>query len=119
MLCPPGSRRPGWVPWPGSPTVSRGSAALRQFGLVVVGAVVHTLRTPEEWALSGTGATAVITIGLAGMMVGALTIGTLIDLVGRRKSLIGAVTAFSLLTLLCAFAPAAVFGLLRFLAGTS
>jgi MFS transporter, AAHS family, benzoate transport protein len=88
------------------------------FDLVVVGTVVPTLRTPEEWALSGSGATAVITIGLVGMMVGALTIGTLTDLVGRRKALIGAVASFSLFTLLCAFAPnAAVFGLLRFLAG--
>ncbi|MGY1692854.1 MFS transporter [Geodermatophilus sp. SYSU D01105] len=88
------------------------------FDLVVVGTVVPALRTPEEWALSGTGATAVITIGLVGMMIGALTIGTLTDLVGRRKALIAAVASFSLLTLLCAFAPnAAVFGLLRFLAG--
>ncbi|MGY1722668.1 MFS transporter [Blastococcus sp. SYSU DS0533] len=88
------------------------------FDLVVVGAVIPTLRTPEEWALSGTGATAVITVGLVGMMVGALTIGTLTDLVGRRKALIGAVVAFSVLTLLCAFAPnALVFGVLRFLAG--
>ncbi|MCF6508315.1 aromatic acid/H+ symport family MFS transporter [Blastococcus sp. MG754426] len=88
------------------------------FDLVVVGAVIPTLRTPEEWALSGAGATAVITVGLVGMMIGALTIGTLTDLVGRRKALIGAVVAFSVLTLLCAFAPnALVFGVLRFLAG--
>ncbi|WNV73817.1 aromatic acid/H+ symport family MFS transporter [Geodermatophilus sp. DSM 44513] len=88
------------------------------FDLVVVGTVIPTLRTPEEWGLSGSGATAVITVGLLGMMVGALTIGTLTDVVGRRRALIGAVAAFSLLTLLCAFAPnAAVFGVLRFLAG--
>jgi benzoate transport len=88
------------------------------FDLVVVGTVLPTLREPGEYALSGTGATAVVTIGLVGMMVGALTIGTLTDLVGRRKALIGAVAAFSLLTLLCAFAPnATVFGVLRFLAG--
>jgi benzoate transport len=88
------------------------------FDLVVVGTVLPTLREPGEYALSGTGATAVVTIGLVGMMVGALTIGTLTDVVGRRKALIGAVAAFSLLTLLCAFAPnATVFGVLRFLAG--
>jgi len=88
------------------------------FDLVVVGTVIPTLRTPEEWALSGSGATAVITIGLVGMMIGALTIGTLTDLVGRRKALIGSVASFSLFTLLCAVAPnATVFGLLRFLAG--
>jgi MFS transporter, AAHS family, benzoate transport protein len=88
------------------------------FDLVVVGTVVTTLQRPDEWALSGAGTTFVITIGLVGMMIGALTIGTLTDVMGRRKALIGAVTAFSFFTLLCAFAPnAAVFGLLRFLAG--
>ncbi|NEM04681.1 MFS transporter [Geodermatophilus normandii] len=88
------------------------------FDLVVVGTVVPTLTEPEEFGLTGTGATAVITIGLVGMMIGALTIGTLTDVVGRRKALIGAVVSFSLFTLLCAFAPnAVVFGLLRFLAG--
>jgi MFS family permease len=108
-----GSRAAGWVA-----PLCWTAVLLDGFDLVVVGTVIPTLRTPEEWALSGTGATAVITIGLVGMMVGALTIGTLTDLVGRRKALIGAVAAFSLLTLLCAFAPnAAVFGLLRFLAG--
>jgi benzoate transport len=88
------------------------------FDLVVVGTVVPVLQEPEEWALSGPGTTFVITIGLVGMMIGALLVGTLTDLVGRRKALIGAVASFSLLTLLCAFAPnAAVFGVLRFLAG--
>lgn len=88
------------------------------FDLVVVGTVVPTLSEPEEFTLTGTGATAVITIGLVGMMIGALTIGTLTDLVGRRKALIGAVASFSLFTLLCAFAPnEVVFGILRFLAG--
>ncbi|GAB3202195.1 aromatic acid/H+ symport family MFS transporter [Geodermatophilus arenarius] len=88
------------------------------FDLVVVGTVVPTLQEPEEFGLTGTGATAVITVGLVGMMIGALTIGTLTDLVGRRKALIGAVASFSLFTLLCAFAPnEVVFGLLRFLAG--
>jgi MFS transporter, AAHS family, benzoate transport protein len=88
------------------------------FDLVVVGTVVPALQQPEEWGLSGAGTTFVITIGLVGMMIGALTIGTLTDLVGRRKALIGAVTSFSVLTLLCAFAPnPEVFGVLRFLAG--
>jgi MFS family permease len=88
------------------------------FDLVVVGTVVPALQEPEEWNLSGSGSTFVITIGLVGMMVGALTIGTLTDVLGRRKALIGAVTSFSFFTLLCAFAPnAGVFGLLRFLAG--
>ena len=66
------------------------------FDLVVVGTVVTTLQKPEEWALSGPGTTFVITIGLVGMMIGALTIGMLTDVVGRRKALIGALGALSL-----------------------
>src|SRR4051794_13528131 len=73
------------------------------FDLVVVGTVVPALQEPGEWGLSGAGTTFVITIGLVGMMIGALTIGTLTDLIGRRKALIGAVSCFSLFTLLCAF----------------
>jgi AAHS family benzoate transporter-like MFS transporter len=88
------------------------------FDLVVVGTVVPALRTPGEWALGDGAATFVVTIGLVGMTIGALTIGALTDVVGRRKALVGAVTSFSVFTLLCALAPnAAVFGLLRFLAG--
>ena len=102
------SRAAGWVA-----PLCWIAVLLDGFDLVVVGTVIPTLRTPEEWALSGGGATAVITIGLVGMMIGALTIGTLTDLVGRRKALIGAVASFSLFTLLCAVAPnATVFGLL-------
>jgi MFS transporter, AAHS family, benzoate transport protein len=107
------SRAAGWVA-----PLCWVAVLLDGFDLVVVGTVVPTLSEPEEFGLTGTGATAVITIGLVGMMVGALTIGTLTDLVGRRKALIGAVVSFSLFTLLCAFAPnAVVFGVLRFLAG--
>jgi MFS transporter, AAHS family, benzoate transport protein len=88
------------------------------FDLVVVGTVVPALREPDQWALSAAGATFVITIGLVGMTIGALTIGALTDVLGRRKALIGAVASFSVFTLLCALAPnAGVFGLLRFLAG--
>jgi AAHS family benzoate transporter-like MFS transporter len=75
------------------------------FDLVVVGTVIPALISPDEWALSGSGATAVITLGLVGMMLGALGIGMLTDRVGRRKTLIGSVASFSFFTLLCAFAP--------------
>ncbi|TFV51698.1 aromatic acid/H+ symport family MFS transporter [Blastococcus sp. TF02A_35] len=86
------------------------------FDLVVVPTTLSGISA--EWELSAGGASTLITVGLVGMMVGALSIGTLTDLLGRRKALIGAVVAFSLLTLLCAFAPnPTVFGVLRFLAG--
>ncbi len=116
MATPPSAvreRATGWVAglcWT--------AVLLDGFDLVVVGTVVPALRTPEEWALSDSGATFVVTIGLVGMTIGALTIGALTDIVGRRKALVGAVTSFSLFTLLCALAPnAGVFGVLRFLAG--
>ena len=63
-------------------------------------------------------AAAVATIGLVGMTLGALLIGTVTDVIGRRRALLVAVASFSLFTLLCAFAPSAgTLGLFRFLAG--
>ena len=86
------------------------------FDLVVVPTTLQGLS--DDWGLTAGGGSALITVGLVGMMVGALSIGTLTDLLGRRKALIAAVVTFSLLTLLCAFAPnPVVFGALRFLAG--
>ncbi|MCO1579179.1 aromatic acid/H+ symport family MFS transporter [Crossiella sp. SN42] len=88
------------------------------FDLVVLGVVLPVLLGEQVWGLTaGTGA-AVSTAGLVGMMIGALAIGTVTDVIGRRKTLILSVAIFSLCTLLCAFAPSAlIFGALRFLAG--
>jgi AAHS family benzoate transporter-like MFS transporter len=88
------------------------------FDLVVLGTVLPVLLRDKVWGLDQATATTLSTIGLVGMTIGALTIGTLTDVIGRRKSLIFAVAGFSLCTLLCAFAPSAtMFGVLRFLAG--
>ena len=107
------TRAAGWVA-----ALCWTAVLLDGFDLVVVGTVVPSLRSPEEWALGDSGATFVVTIGLVGMTIGALTIGALTDVIGRRKALIGAVASFSLFTALCALAPGPeVFGLLRFLAG--
>jgi len=88
------------------------------FDLVVLGAVLPSLLDYRPWGLTPASASLVTTAGLVGMTIGALTIGTLTDVVGRRKALIGAVASFSVFTLLCAFAPGpGAFGVLRFLAG--
>ncbi|SDK90356.1 benzoate transport [Actinopolyspora mzabensis] len=88
------------------------------FDLVVLGSVLPVMLENDVWGLTPASASVVSTVGLIGMMVGALTIGTVTDLIGRRKVLLVAVTTFSLFTLLCAVAPSVfVFGLLRFLAG--
>jgi AAHS family benzoate transporter-like MFS transporter len=51
-------------------------------------------------------------------MVGAITIGTVTDIIGRRRTMLFTVAGFSVLTLLCAFAVDPwTFGVLRFLAG--
>ncbi|WP_433870733.1 MFS transporter [Saccharopolyspora sp. CA-218241] len=88
------------------------------FDLVVLGSVLPVLLDEGQWGLTPASASLVSTAGLVGMTIGALAIGTVTDVVGRRKALIFAVGSFSLLTALCAVAPSAfVFGLLRFLAG--
>jgi MFS family permease len=88
------------------------------FDLVVLGTVLPVLLRENVWDLNPGTASAVSTAGLVGMTIGALTIGAITDVIGRRKALIIAVAAFSAFTALCALAPSAtVFGLLRFLAG--
>ncbi|EME56850.1 MFS transporter [Amycolatopsis decaplanina] len=88
------------------------------FDLVVLGTVLPALLRDHVWGLTPGTASVISTFGLIGMTIGALAIGTITDLIGRRKALIIAVTAFSVFTALCAVSPSAfVFGLLRFLAG--
>ncbi len=88
------------------------------FDLVVLGSVLPVMLDEGVWGLDPASASLASTAGLVGMMVGALAIGTVTDLIGRRKVLVLAVSSFSLFTLLCAVAPSVfVFGLLRFLAG--
>lgn len=88
------------------------------FDLVVLGSVLPVLLDAKQWGLTAASASVVSTAGLVGMTIGALAIGTITDIVGRRKALIFAVASFSAFTALCALAPSVfVFGLLRFLAG--
>ncbi|WP_439661334.1 MFS transporter [Lentzea sp. HUAS TT2] len=81
-----------------------------------LGTVIPSLL--QEKLLTTASASAVSTAGLVGMMLGALIIGTITDVIGRRKVMIYAVAGFSVFTLACAFVPdATTFGILRFLAG--
>ncbi|QUH00132.1 aromatic acid/H+ symport family MFS transporter [Saccharopolyspora erythraea] len=114
---------------PGDGTIDRGNVRwvlplcwtavlLDGFDLVVLGTVLPVMLDERVWGLTPASASLVSTVGLLGMMVGGLVIGTVTDLVGRRRVLLLAVTSFSLFTALCALAPSVVvFGLLRFLAG--
>jgi MFS family permease len=88
------------------------------FDMVVLGVVLPVLLSNHVWGLTAATGSLISTAGLVGMTIGALAIGTVTDVIGRRRALMLSVTIFSAFTLLCAFAPSAeVFGLLRFLAG--
>ncbi len=88
------------------------------FDAVVLGAIMPKLTSDPTMDVDNGAATVVATMGLVGMMVGALGMGWLTDRFGRRKLLIGAVIAFSALTFVTGFAQdATTIGVLRFLAG--
>jgi MFS family permease len=88
------------------------------FDLVVLGTVLPSLLEYKPWHLNPGSASLISVVGLVGMTIGAVAIGTVTDVIGRRRALLIAVSSFSAFTLLCAFAPTPlIFGLLRFLAG--
>ena len=88
------------------------------FDLVVYGAVVPDLLAYAEWDLTPTEAGRIGSYALVGMLFGALLIGYLTDVIGRRAVILGSVTLFSVMMLACAVAPTpGTFGFFRFLAG--
>ncbi|MCU1660021.1 MAG: major facilitator superfamily 1 [Pseudonocardia sp.] len=109
----PHERYAGWVG-----PLCWSAVALEGFDLVVLGVVLPPLLRYPDWGLTPGTASLISVVGLLGVMVGALAIGPITDIIGRRRTMLLTVAAFSLLTLLCAFAPNPwIFGLLRFLAG--
>ncbi|MFC9935913.1 MFS transporter [Glutamicibacter sp. NPDC127525] len=88
------------------------------YDLVVYGAITPALLAFEPWHLTPVQTGAIGSYALAGMFFGAIGIGYLTDIVGRRKVLISSVTFFSLLMLASAWSPTPeFFGVTRFLAG--
>ncbi|MGH3116058.1 MAG: MFS transporter [Streptomyces sp.] len=93
------------------------SVVLDGFDLVALAVVFPVMLSEQVWGLTPGSASAIATIGLVGMTIGALMIGTVAETIGRRKALIISVACFSLFTLLSAAAPSApVFTILRFAA---
>jgi AAHS family benzoate transporter-like MFS transporter len=88
------------------------------YDLVVYGAIVPALLQYEAWGLTPVQTGAYGSYALAGMFVGAILVGYLTDVVGRRKVLLTCIAVFSLLMVATASAPSPeLFGLFRFLAG--
>lgn len=109
----PRARYAGWV----SPLCWI-AVALEGFDLVVLGVVLPALLKYEPWGLNPSSAAVISVVGLLGVMVGALAVGTISDIIGRRQTMLWTVISFSVLTLACAFAPnPVIFAALRFLAG--
>jgi AAHS family benzoate transporter-like MFS transporter len=88
------------------------------YDLVIYGAIVPRLLAYEPWRLTAVETGAIGSYALAGMFIGAILIGYLTDIVGRRKVMMVSIASFSVLMLLAAAAPTPeMFGLFRFLAG--
>ncbi|TCP43861.1 AAHS family benzoate transporter-like MFS transporter [Tamaricihabitans halophyticus] len=89
------------------------------YDLIVYGTVVPTLVDGSaEWTLSTAEAGRIGAYALIGMLIGAIGIGTITDLVGRRRIMIGCVAWFSAAMALAALAPnPELFGVARFIAG--
>ncbi|MCF7549554.1 MFS transporter [Pseudonocardia sp. WMMC193] len=88
------------------------------FDLLVFGAALPVLLETRQWGMTAASAGVVGSLSLFGMLFGALVIGYLTDLLGRRPMLLACTACFALFTGLCAIAPSMeVFGALRFLAG--
>ncbi|WP_375424018.1 MFS transporter [uncultured Friedmanniella sp.] len=105
--------RTGWVA-----PLCWSAVVLDGVDLVVLGVVLPSLLTERSWALTPGSASLISVVGLVGVMLGALATGAISDVIGRRRTMLLTVTSFSVMTLLCAFAPnPEVLGLLRFLAG--
>ncbi|KOF55086.1 MULTISPECIES: aromatic acid/H+ symport family MFS transporter [unclassified Achromobacter] len=84
----------------------------------VMGAVLPALAEYREWNLTPLELGMLGSYALAGMFVGSFAVGTLSDLLGRRRMLLGCVGLFSLTMVGAAWAPTpAWFAAFRFLGG--
>lgn len=89
------------------------------YDLIVYGTIVPTmLDGSAEWTLTKAEAGRIGSYALVGMLIGAIVIGTITDLVGRRKIMLACIAWFSVAMALAAMAPTPeTFGLARFVAG--
>jgi AAHS family benzoate transporter-like MFS transporter len=88
------------------------------YDVVSYGAVLPTMLTDSGWGLTVPQAGLIGSLTPVGMLVGAMVVGLLTDLVGRRRLVLASVTTFSLAMVLCAIAPGVtLFGIGRLLVG--
>ncbi|GAA0943003.1 aromatic acid/H+ symport family MFS transporter [Pseudonocardia zijingensis] len=89
------------------------------YDLIVYGTVVPTLVDGSAgWTLTAPEAGRIGAYALVGMLIGAMVIGTITDVVGRRRIMLGCIAWFSAAMALAAAAPAVeLFAAARFVAG--
>ena len=58
--------------------------ALEGFALVVLGVVLPSLLKEPTWGLTPNTGALISTVGLLGVMVGAMAVGAISDIIGRR-----------------------------------
>jgi AAHS family 4-hydroxybenzoate transporter-like MFS transporter len=86
------------------------------FDVVAMGFIAPAIVT--DWKLTRAALGPVLSMGLFGLAIGALTGGPLADRFGRRKVIIGSVLFFGLMSLASAWSPnIAVLSIMRFLTG--
>ncbi|MEM5387662.1 aromatic acid/H+ symport family MFS transporter [Paraburkholderia phymatum] len=86
------------------------------FDVVAMGFIAPAII--DDWKLGHVALGPVLTMGLFGLAIGALTGGPLADRFGRRKIVIGAVFFFGVMSLLSAWSPnVAALSVMRFLTG--
>jgi AAHS family benzoate transporter-like MFS transporter len=88
------------------------------YDLGIYGAVLPALMESNEWTLTPAQAGAIGSYALVGMMLGAIFVGTVTDIIGRKQTLIYCLLLFSVTMALAAMASSPeMFGLYRFIGG--
>jgi MFS transporter, AAHS family, benzoate transport protein len=88
------------------------------YDLTVYGTVVPSLLADDSWHLTPVEAGAIGSWALFGMLLGSLVVGTVTEVIGRRRTFLSSVILFSAMMGVAAVMPTpALFGAARFLAG--
>lgn len=88
------------------------------YDVSVLGATIPVLLKYRKWDLDAAEVGVIASLGLVGVLLGALLCGIATDLLGRKRMLMICTSWFSVCMLACAAAPTSeLFGLFRFLGG--